>query len=161
MPRAQRRTWIKLYCYGRLHGSVTYQLTEAEQSIWDKLLCLAGLCGLDGLIADNDRHPFPHAHIAHELHTSEELLESTLTKCKDEGRISENTDGISITNWKAYQSEYERQKPYRQAAAAAKLTPSGNSIICPYCHKTTPKNRLAPGNPVCQYCQKSLELPHP
>jgi len=115
MPRGGgRRTYIKLNCYGILHGSINYQLTEAEQGIWVKLLCLAGECLFEGLIADNDKRPLPHAFIAHGLHTSEELLESTLTKCKEEGRITEDGQGIHITNWKAYQSEYERQKPYRQ-----------------------------------------------
>ena len=109
-----RRAWIKLYCYQRLHGSINYQLTEAEQSVWDKLLCFTGLCTFDGLISDNDQRPYPHSFIAHELHVSEELLETTLVKCKEEGRLSENDNGIHVTNWKAYQSEYERQKPYRQ-----------------------------------------------
>jgi len=111
-----KRTWIKLYCYERLHGSVAYQLTPAERSVWDELMCLAGLCGLDGLIADNDRRPFPHSYIAHELHIVEDLLENTLAKCKEEGRIIENEHGIYITNWKTYQSEYERQKKYREKA---------------------------------------------
>lgn len=115
MGRASgKRTWIKLYCWGRLHGSMIYQLSEEEQSIWDKLLCYAGILGREGQISDNDGRPFPHNFIAHELHTSEELLESTLQKCKEEGRITEDEQGIHIVNWAAYQSEYERQKPYRE-----------------------------------------------
>jgi len=115
MPRERgRTTWIKLHCYGRLHGSINYQLTEAEQSVWDKLLCLAGLCGLAGWISDNDKRPFPHEYIAHEIHTSLDTLEETLRKCKEEGRIKENEHGLYITNWTRYQSEYDRQKPYRQ-----------------------------------------------
>jgi len=114
VPRAYKRTWIKLFCYERLHGSVAAQLEPGERSVWDELLCFAGLCGLDGLIADHDKRPFPHSYIAHELHITEDLLESTLNKCKDEGRIKEDAHGIHITNWKAYQSEYERQKPYRK-----------------------------------------------
>jgi len=116
MPRAAgRRTWIKLYCQGILHGSINYQLTEIEQVIWIKLLCLAGICGLEGTIADNDSRPYPHSFIAHELHTTTEILKSTLEKCKTEGRIIEDETGLHITNWAAYQSEYERQKPYREA----------------------------------------------
>ena len=113
MPRTRKRTWIKLFCYQRLHGSVAYQLSEAEQSVWDKLLCFAGLCGLEGTIADNDYRPFPHSFVAHELHTPESLLDQVLNKCKEEGRISEDDRGIHITNWAAYQSEYDRQKPSR------------------------------------------------
>lgn len=114
MPRARKRTWIKLFCYERLHGSVAFQLLPEERSVWDELLCLAGLCGLDGLIADRDERPYPHSYIAHELHISEKLLERTLVKCKEEGRITEDEHGIHITNWAAYQSEYQRQKPYRK-----------------------------------------------
>lgn len=114
MPRAQKRTWIKLFCYERLHGSISSQLEPEERSVWDELLCLAGLTGLEGLIADHDKRPFPHSWIAHELHISEELFERTLTKCLEEGRITENEHGIYITNWKIYQSEYDRQKPYRE-----------------------------------------------
>jgi len=112
-----RRTWIKLHCYGRIHGSMIYQLTEAEQSVWDKLLCLAGICNMDGLIADNDKRPYPHSFIAHEIHTTGELLETTLKKCIEEGRITEDEHGIHITNFMAYQSEYQRQKPYRDKKA--------------------------------------------
>ena len=119
MPRAYKRTWIKLYCYERLHGSVAAQLKPEERSVWDELLCFAGLCGLDGLIADHDKRPFPHSYVAHELHIEEELLQRTLDKCKKEGRIKEDTQGIHITNWKAYQSEYDRQKPYRLRLADA------------------------------------------
>jgi len=114
MPRSTQRTWVKLYCYQRLHGSVVYQLTEAEQSVWDKILCFAGLCGGNGVIADNDGRPLPHHHIAHEIHSSLEDLESTIEKCIKEGRIYEDGSGLHITNWLAYQSEYQRQKPYRE-----------------------------------------------
>ena len=107
------RKWIKLYCYERLHGSVSYQLTEAEQSIWDKLLCMAGLSSIEGVISDNDGRAHPHDWIAQELHTTEKLLESTLSKCKVEGRITKDEHGIHITNWTKYQSEYDRQKKYR------------------------------------------------
>ena len=117
MPAPRR--WVKLFCYERIHGSVAFQLTESEQSIWDKLLCLAGLCGHEGLIADHDRRPYPHSFIVHELHTTETLFNSTLRKCITEGRLSEDGEGIKITNWDKYQSEYSRQKPYREAQAFA------------------------------------------
>lgn len=112
MPRGPRR-WIKIFCYETLHGSVSYQLSEAEQSVWVKLLCFAGLCGNEGLIADHDLRPFPHTFIIHEIHTDTDIFESTLEKCKSEGRISEDGQGIRIVNWAKYQSEYERQKRYR------------------------------------------------
>ena len=121
MPRGARR-WIKVWCYEALHGSISYQLTEAEQAVWVKLLCFAGLCGNDGVIADHDLRPFPHEFICHEIHTDMEVFRSTLDKCKEEGRImEEDSRGIIITNWAKYQSEYERQKQYR---SKGKLDPN-------------------------------------
>jgi len=120
MGRGPRR-WVKLYCYEMLHGSVSYQLSEAEQAVWVKLLCFAGLCGNDGIIADHDLRPFPHEFICHEIHANQGVFEETLSKCKEEGRISEDGQGIKITNWTKYQSEYERQKPYRDHKGQAVL----------------------------------------
>lgn len=117
MARGPRK-WVKLYCYETLHGSVSYQLSETEQAVWMKLLCFAGLCGNEGLIADHDLRPFPHAFIMHEIHTKEDVFKSTLVKCKEEGRIREDGQGIHITNWAKYQSEYDRQKPYREKQKA-------------------------------------------
>ena len=109
------RTWIKLHCDGVIHGSVTYQLSEAEQAVWMKLLAFAGIINRDGEISDNDGRAFPREFIAQEIHTTTKNLDSTLEKCIDEGRITEDKQVLYITNWKAYQSEYNRQKPYREA----------------------------------------------
>jgi len=70
--------------------------------------------------------PYPHDHIAREINTRLELFESTLAKCINEGRITEDGQGIKITNWVKYQSEYERQKPYRQRRRA-EYTPEENA----------------------------------
>jgi len=108
------RRWIKVYCYETLHGSVAYQLNEAEHDVWIKLLCYAGLCGNEGIIADHDLRPYPHSHIIREINTTQAVFESTLQKCVAEGRLVEkNGQGIQITNWSKYQSEYDRQKQYR------------------------------------------------
>ena len=112
-----KRTWIKLFCYRRLHSKLNFELEEDEQSCWDKLLCLAGLCDEEcGKIADNDGKAFSHLWVAHEVNSKLELLERTLVKCIKDGRIVEDTTGIQITNWKHYQSEYQRQLPSRERA---------------------------------------------
>lgn len=152
MREKGRRTWIKVYCYQTLHGSVSYQLSQAEQGVWIKLLCQAGLCGFEGLICDNDQRPYPHPFLAHEFHITEKLLESTLDKCKEEGRISEDEHGIIITNWKAYQSEYERQKPYRGTNKSGKKTYKK----CPECdYKALTDEELCPK---CETTGKSIKL---
>lgn len=115
MPRtAGRRTWIKLYPIDCLEGSIRYQLEADERGVWYDLLKFSAICVNPGTISDKDNRPYPHSFVANRLNIAIELLERTLTKCEAEGRISENATGIHITNWKSYQSEYERQKPYRQ-----------------------------------------------
>jgi len=114
MRPARRRTWIKLYPIDCLEGSIRYQLEADERGVWYDLLNLAAICATPGLISDKDSRPYPHDFIASRLNISVELLEASLAKCIEEGRISENVNGIHITNWAPYQSEYERQKPYRE-----------------------------------------------
>lgn len=135
MPRGWKRTYVKMFCYECLHGSIAFQLEPEERCAWYELIYLAGLCGMEGLIADKESRPYPHSYIAHELHISEELLKRTLAKCLEEGRIKEDEHGISITNWKAYQSEYQRQKPYREEKKLGKKIFKKCSI-CDYKERT-------------------------
>ncbi len=116
MRASSKRSWIKVYINGFLGGSVRYQLTPAERSVWIDLLCLAGISGTPGSICDNDNRPRPHKFIAHQCNIRIDLLESTLTRCLEDGRISEDERGIHITNWRDYQSEYQRQQTSHKSA---------------------------------------------
>jgi len=111
---ATRRSWVKLYITGWLHGSIRWELEPEERSVWADLICLAGECNNGGRICDNDGKPFPKSFIANQLNIPKELLDRTIAKCKHEGRLEDTNDIIVIANWASYQSEYERQKPYRQ-----------------------------------------------
>ena len=116
MPRGRpKRDWVKMWVQGCLRGSLNYQLTLEQQAIWFKLIMMSAVyCKDPGIISDNDGRPMPHEFIAHELHCPVELLEQTLKKCTEEGRIKENSNGIAIVNFNEYQfTEYDRQKPYR------------------------------------------------
>ncbi len=108
-----KMSWVKLHISNMLNGSVRYQLEPAERATWVDLLCFAGLGNEPGIISDNDNRPYPHSFLANRFNIPLELLESTLKKCQAEGRIKEDKAGIHITNWKEYQSDYQRQKPYR------------------------------------------------
>jgi len=109
-----RRPWIKLYPIDCLDGSIRYQLEPAERSVWYDLLNFSAICAEPGIIADKDGRPYPRSFIANRLNIDVELLDTALAKCIDEGRIMEINGGvIVIVNWSSYQSEYQRQKPYR------------------------------------------------
>ena len=107
-------TWVKLHVSGWLHGSIRWQLTPEERSVWADLIALAGQCLRGGRIEDNDGRGFPRDYLANQLNIPLELLEQTIEKCQEEGRIELEKDVIILTNWKSYQSEYERQKGYRK-----------------------------------------------
>jgi len=109
-----KMTWVKIHITGWLHGSIRWQLEPDERGVWADLIVLAGQCLQGGKICDNDGRPYPRDYIANQLNISRELLDRTIAKCQAEGRIDDVDDVIIITNWKAYQSEYERQKQYRQ-----------------------------------------------
>ena len=109
-----KRAWVKLHINGMLNGSVRYQLEPEERATWIDLLCFAGLGTEPGVISDNDLRAYPHSFLANRFNIPVELLESTLKKCIKEGRIKEDSTGIHISNWSDYQSEYLRQKKYRQ-----------------------------------------------
>jgi len=115
-----RRTWVKMYVNECLEGSIRFDFTPAERSIWYDLVLMAGRCRNPGIISANEKAPYPHKYIAGMLNVDVELLESTLAKCKVSGRIVENDSGIELVNWEHYQSEYQRQKPYREKKTEGK-----------------------------------------
>ena len=81
-----KRSWVKLWVTGWLHGSIRWQLDPAERGVWADLLCLAGECGQEGKICDNDGRPYPREFIANQLNILQILLDATIAKCKHEGR---------------------------------------------------------------------------
>jgi hypothetical protein len=118
MRGVSRRTWVKLFVTGWLHGSIRWQLEPDERGVWADLIAMAGECGKEGKICDNDGRAYPRQFIANQLNIPIELLDRTIAKCMHDGRVEENSDIIKITNWAVYQSEYDRQKPYRQKKKA-------------------------------------------
>lgn len=112
-----KRRWVKMYPQDCLFGSISYQLEPAERCVWYELIYYSALCAEPGVIADKDNRPYPLNHIAGRINVPLKLLEATLKKCIAEGRIEDNATGLHIVNWKAYQSEYERQKTYRDRKA--------------------------------------------
>jgi len=88
--------------------------------VWADLIVLGGQCLKGGKIVDNENHPFPKQYIANQLNIPLELLERTIKKCKDDGRILERDGILIIANWSSYQSEYERQKKYRKPYRGSK-----------------------------------------
>ncbi|MCK4788081.1 MAG: DnaD domain protein [Desulfobacteraceae bacterium] len=109
-----KRRWIKLCVTGWLHGSIRWQFTSEERGVWADLLAWAGEIQKSGAICDNDGRPLPRDFMANALNIKQELLGRVIAKCIHEGRLEDKEGVLFVTNYEAYQSEYERQKPYRQ-----------------------------------------------
>jgi len=114
------RRWIKLWVMESLEGSIRYQLEAAERCVWYDLLLFSATCDPPGKIADRDGRPYPRKFLAGRLNITEELFNQALKKSVDEGRITDDDGVLVITHWERYQSEYDRQKPYREAKRDAR-----------------------------------------
>lgn len=113
MPSQGRISWIKLWIAECLEGSIRFDLTPEQRSVWYDLLLLAGKSRTAGLISQDGQTPYPNQYIAGMLNIPLTLLEQAVEKFQATGRIEVTSQGIRITNWDKYQSEYQRQKKYR------------------------------------------------
>ena len=119
--RTTKRRWFKMYPAECINGSIRYQLTPSQRGVWYDLLSFAALCSNTGDICDREGKAFPLSFIANRLNIGQVLLKGTIQLCIDDQRITEDEAGIHITNWTRYQSEYDRQKPYRQKKSLQEL----------------------------------------
>lgn len=120
-----RRTWIKLFCDQWLRGSIRKESIETR-GIFADLLAMAGDSGYgdDGLIQLAEGIGFTDELIAGILNVSPQVWLAVKKRLlnhpdPDENRIEiiplSQGFSIQILNWTRYQSEYRRQKPYREA----------------------------------------------
>jgi len=118
-----RRTWFKLYCDNWLRGSLRRE-SPALRGIWADLLAMAGdyAFGDDGVIERAKGLGFTDETIAGVLNVPAKLWIESKERLSNHPEAGENRIklyalaggyGIRILNWKKYQSEYQRQKPYR------------------------------------------------
>jgi hypothetical protein len=118
-----RRTWIKLYCDKWLRGSLRKEGPELR-GIWADLLAMAGdnSFGEEGTIELAQGVGFTDETIAGVLNVPVKLWRSVKGRLVDHPEPGETRlevyflgqgYGLRVLNWSRYQSEYNRQKPYR------------------------------------------------
>ncbi|GAI61361.1 unnamed protein product [marine sediment metagenome] len=147
------RRYIKLFIDACLHGSIRLDLEPDERSVWYDLLLFAGKCRTEGVIQAAPGRPFPKTHIAHVLNIKDELLDSTLAKCKAEGRITEDGEGIHITHWEQYQTGYEVYKK-GQEGKGEPATGQKPLKVCPECHYTIELSQATELMQLCPRCKR-------
>lgn len=125
-PRFGRRTWVKLWVNEWLDGTTRFEMTDSQRAFWIDLLAMAGRSRFPGIVCAGKT---PEGKlIGYPINKFQSLMsepihvEETLDLFARTGKVSiEETSAepirllaIKLLNWNKYQSEYQRQKPYRQ-----------------------------------------------
>lgn len=122
MARGRKaRKWVKMDCDGLLHGSICYLLELDGQAVWFKMIAFSEVSGgRPGYIEDNNQRGLPHKFISHRLGCDLEVFEQVYRIMTDDGALETDENGsIHLVNFDKYQfTEYDRQRPYRQASKA-------------------------------------------
>ena len=109
-----RRNWIKLYVDQCLRGSMMTELDPAERFVWFGFLLLAGDSSFEGRICITETVGYTDEQLASMLKVDVQLLRTAKRKMVKFEKIAVHEGNvIEILNWKKYQSEYDRQRPYR------------------------------------------------
>ena len=115
--------WLKLWTRGWLEGSIRFDLTPAQRSVFIDLCALARESRNPPWVQANETTAYPHSWLANKLNIPLDLLETTLQSCKVQQRISENDTGIKVLKFEHYQAgklgnleEKGRQIPNELAA---------------------------------------------
>lgn len=92
-------------------------LTPAERSVWDDYLDMATspLTPIPGQVCFGKDVGYTPEQLSIKLKTPVDVIRSANTAMTDLGMVTiENNGIIVINNWRRYQSDYQRQKGYRQ-----------------------------------------------
>lgn len=109
------KSWRKQWSYDWLMGNLRQCLSPEQRAVCQDLMDLANISRVDkGIIAASEGKAYRNDWVAAFLGYPLPLLESTLEVMQREGTVRVNGSGIEFLNWGKYQSEYNRQKPYRK-----------------------------------------------
>ncbi len=126
-PKFGRRTWVKLWVNEWLDGTTRFEMSDAQRAFWIDLLAMAGRSRFPGIVCAGKT---PEGKfIGYPVNKYQSLMsepinvEETLELFTRTGkiRVEVTSEGpirllsIELLNWTKYQSEYQRQKPYREA----------------------------------------------
>lgn len=123
--RPSRRNWIKLWTHEWLTGTVRWQLSTKQRSMWADLLALAGDSRFPGIVTPGEDAGkfigYPLGYFAGLFRCSEKEVSDAFNLFEQQTRIKfgEGRE-IYIVNWEKYQSEYQekrQRKQYKQKSA--------------------------------------------
>jgi len=105
-----RMTWFKMFVNFDDPERWTSKADNEELGAWVRLLRLASISPVKGKIEIADGIPYTPEQLKKVIKSEKDYLK----KWETQGAIKQENGVIIIEKWGSYQSEYERQKPYRQ-----------------------------------------------
>jgi hypothetical protein len=109
MKRGKSYEWIPLWIDKWLMGSTRFELEPGERSVFIDLMVLGAKD--DGYIRANVSMGYPHEYLARTLNVSAELLDSSIAKCIQHGKIKELKNGVYyVKNWESYSLSQRHKK---------------------------------------------------
>ena len=112
------------------------ELTPAQRWVWIGLLLLAGDSAFEGQVSITKRKGYTTEQLADLLDVTVSAMDKGLQKMQEVGKIKLLSGNvIKISKWEKYQSEYNRQRKYRQKANEEGSVPQEES----YNQKLQPK----------------------
>jgi hypothetical protein len=129
------RPWIKLWVNEWLDGTTRFEMTDAQRAFFTDLLAMAGRSRFPGTICAGE---VDGKIIGYPLNKFQSLMsepldiEATFLLFVQTGKIEIEVTNetpvrlfkVILLNWERYQSEYQRQKPYRVKKLQGKLQQS-------------------------------------
>lgn len=124
-PTFGSRKWVKLWVNEWLDGTTRFEMSDAQRAFWTDLLAMAGRSRFPGVICAGqiDGHFVGYPINKFQALMSEPIdVEATFALFEKNRKIevevtqesSPKLFKLTLLNWERYQSEYQRQKPYRQ-----------------------------------------------
>lgn len=126
-PRFGRRTWVKLWVNEWLDGTTRGEMSDAQRAFWIDLLAMAGRSRYPGIVCAGKG---PEGNIiGYPVNKFQGLMsepidvEETFALFERTGKVRIEVTATSpvklialhLLSWDKYQSEYNRQKPYRES----------------------------------------------
>jgi len=155
-----RRTWIKIYSEKWLRGSIRKEKPEVR-GIWVDILTLAAdsAYGDEGVISLAPGCGLTDKQIHSMLNITPEMWTKIKKRLIKTDRIIVNgTNEMRVINWKKYQSEYSRQRPYRQKVTT-KVTSESAGKSAPQSNREKEKEKENnTSSPKLKFTDKDMKL---
>lgn len=126
--------WIPLWVDKWIFGSTRLELQHDERAIFTDLLALASKDS--GYIRANLDTEYRMQQLAGLLCATEELVERTIRRCIETGKISKSAVGAGyyVSNWEEYQlSRRHKQRFYKVRHEEKKALKEPPAVKCQHC----------------------------